>query len=137
MISWVTSTRGIDGELVRDLMTETVENRFPGASVVPNKLQWLSDNGPGYTARQTVFHGRLLGFDVRTTPSYSPESNGMAEAFVKTFKRDYVYVNDLSSAEHVRSQLTGWFTDYNENAPHKGLQMRSPREYLRETKPAA
>ena len=31
VISWVTSSRGIDGELVRDLMTETLENRFPGA----------------------------------------------------------------------------------------------------------
>jgi putative transposase len=27
-----------------------------------------------------------------TTPVRSPESNGMAEAFVKTFKRDYVSV---------------------------------------------
>jgi hypothetical protein len=26
------------------------------------------------------------------------ESNGMAESFVKTFKRDYVYVNDLPDA---------------------------------------
>jgi putative transposase len=53
----------------------------------------------------------------------------MAEAFVKTFKRDYAYVGDLSSAERVREQLPGWFNDYNENAPHKALGMMSPREY--------
>jgi hypothetical protein len=51
--------------------------------------------------------------------------------------QNYVYVNDLSSAEHVRSQLAGRFTDYNENTPHKELQMGSLREYLREAKPAA
>ena len=55
----------------------------------------------------------------------------MAEAFVKTFKRDYVYLNRLPSAAEVLAQLPGWFVDYNENHPHKGLGMRSPREYLR------
>ena len=33
-----------------------------------------------------------LGFRPVTTPAYSPESNGMAEAFVNTIKRDYVQV---------------------------------------------
>jgi putative transposase len=28
----------------------------------------------------------------------SPESNGMAEAFVKTFKRDYIRINPLPDA---------------------------------------
>ncbi len=53
----------------------------------------------------------------------------MAEAFVKTFKRDYVYVNELWSAAAVLEQLPAWFQDYNEFAPHKGLKMKSPREF--------
>jgi len=132
VITWVTSTRGIDGELVRDLMTETVELRFGKVDRVPHPVQWLSDNGPGYTAYETVRYGRSLGLDVRTTPPYSPESNGIAEAFIKTFKRDYVWLGDLSSAERVREQLVKWFEDYNENAPHKALKMKSPRQYRRE-----
>jgi putative transposase len=66
------------------------------------------------------------------TPSYSPESNGVSEAFVKTFKRDYIYVNELLSADHVLNKLETWFEDYNENAPHKGLNMKSPREFIRQ-----
>lgn len=58
IISWVTSTRGIDGSLVRDLMTDSLEKRFPGARKCPQTVQWLSDNGPGYTARQTVFYSK-------------------------------------------------------------------------------
>lgn len=76
-----------------------------GARTAADLMQWLSDNGPGYTARQTVFHGRAFGLEICTTPSYSPQSNGMAEAFVKTFKLDYVCVNDLTSAAVVRAQL--------------------------------
>jgi transposase InsO family protein len=131
-ITWAASSRGIDGELVRDLMTETIEQRFGKIDKLPHPVQWLSDNGPCYTARETVAYGRLRGLDVRTTPSYSPESNGMAEAFVKTFKRDYAWLADLSSAEKVLEQLPGWFSDYNENAPHKALKMKAPRQYRRD-----
>jgi transposase InsO family protein len=131
VIAWAASTRGIDGGLIRDLMAMSVEKRFPDLRALPQTVQWLSDNGSGYTANKTVAFGRSLGFDVVTTPAYSPQSNGMAEAFVKRFKYDYVYHKDLSSAEQILEQLDGWFEDYNEHHPHKGLGMKSPREYLR------
>lgn len=35
------------------------------------------------------------------TPVRSPQSNRMAEAFVKTFKRDYVSVNSIADAKTV------------------------------------
>lgn len=53
----------------------------------------------------------------------------MAEAFVKTFKRYYVYVNELPSAAHVLAQLPAWFDDYNRRHPHRGLKMKSPHEF--------
>ena len=61
----------------------------------------------------------------------SPESNGLCEAFVKTFKRDYLRVNPLPDAQTALDQLAGWFEDYNENHPHSGLRMRSPRAFRR------
>ena len=64
-----------------------------------------------------------------TTPAYSPESNGMAEAFVNTIKRDYVPGADLSDAETVLRQLPGWIDDYNRLAPHSSLGMLSPMEF--------
>lgn len=131
ILSWMASNTGIDGQMIRDLMIDCVEARFGSISHLPHKLQWLSDNGPAYVARSTIHFGRSLGFEICTTAPYSPESNGMAEAFVKTFKRDYVYIADLRSAQHVLEQLPGWFEDYNNNAPHKGLKMLSPREYYR------
>lgn len=127
---YIASSKGIDGEMIRDLMTETVLYRFGEVDKTPHKVQWLSDNGSCYTAKKTVKFGRSLGLEICTTPAYSPESNGMAEAFVKTFKRDYVWLGDLSSAYAVMKQLPAWFEDYNQNAPHKGLQMMSPRQYI-------
>lgn len=53
----------------------------------------------------------------------------MAEAFVKTIKRDYVYLADLWDAETVLALLPTWFDDYNEHHAHKGLKMLSPRQF--------
>jgi transposase InsO family protein len=72
---------------------------------------------------------RILGLVVFTTPFYSPEPKGMAEAFIKTFKRHYVRINQLNDARTVMVQLPKWFEGYNTSYPDKGLKMRLPREY--------
>ena len=129
IMSYVATTGGISGDMIRDLMAESIESRFGSRSRLPHRIQWLSDNGPAYIARETKSFAQMVGLEVCTTPFYSPQSNGMAESFVKTFKRDYVHINNLTDAATVMNQLPGWFTDYNENHPHKGLKMLSPREY--------
>jgi len=45
----------------------------------------------------------------------------MAEALVKTIKRDYLSMNDVPTATDVMSKVSGWFEDYNERVPYKGL----------------
>lgn len=54
----------------------------------------------------------------------------MAEAFVKTFKRDYVAVNPIPNAETVIAQLPLWFEHYNTLHSHKALGYQSPREFI-------
>ena len=56
----------------------------------------------------------------------------MAEAFVKTFKRDYARVSPKPDAASVLRQLDSWFEHYNSVHPHKALGYRSPREFRRE-----
>lgn len=131
VMSWVASTGGISGEMIRDLMAEAVEQRF-GTDKAPHKIEWLSDNGSIYRAAKTREFAKSIGLEPCTTPAYSPESNGMAESFVKSFKRDYARVHDIETAEEVLNQLQLWFEDYNENHPHRGLKMRSPREFRRQ-----
>jgi putative transposase len=79
-----------------------------------------------------VLYAHELGLVPMTTPSYSPQSNGLAEAFVKTFKRDHVDGAALRDAETVLAQLSGWIQDYNAWARHSALGMRRPAEYRAE-----
>jgi transposase InsO family protein len=95
------------------------------------------DNGSPYTAKETRTFAGQLNLKPCFTPVRSPESNGLAEAFVKTFKRDYVRVNPLPNAETVLRLLDRWFEDYNTNHPHSRLGMRSPGEFIRANSPTA
>src|SRR5215468_10257485 len=95
----------------------------------PHAIQWLSDNGPPYTATATVLYAHELGLVPIPTPAYRPQSNGLAEAFVHTFKREYIDGADLRDAETVLAQIVGWFEDYNTQAPHSALGMRPPTEH--------
>lgn len=129
-LSFVASTNAITGENIRDLMLDSVHQRFgEDARHVPVAIQWLSDNGGCYAATETISFAEALGLVSCFTPPYSPQSNGMAESFVKGFKRDYVYVNELHDAASVMAKLVEWFHDYNHIRPHKALKMMSPVEY--------
>lgn len=131
IMSYVATTGGITSELVQDLMIDAVENRFGSIENLSGPIEWLSDNGSPYTAIDTRITAQALGLVACTTHYRSPESNGMAEAFVKTFKRDYVRVHDLPDPVTVMEYLPKWFEDYNEYHPHKALKMRSPRQFRR------
>lgn len=128
--AYVASPRPLTGADIRTLMDRTLWARFGEATLTaPHAIQWLSDNGPQYTATASVLYAHELGLVPITTPAYSPQSNGLAEAFVKTFKRDYNEGAELRDAETVLAQLGTWLEDYNTRAPHSALGMRSPGEY--------
>ncbi len=131
-ISWVATTGGIESSDIRDLMIESIERRFGLVDKLPKPIEWLSDNGSPYTAGDTRTLARYIGLVPCTTPIQSPQSNGMAEAFVKTFKRDYARVSPKPDAASVLRQLDSWFEHYNSVHPHKALGYRSPREFRKQ-----
>jgi transposase InsO family protein len=135
ILAWTASPRGIGGIAVRDLMLLAVERRFRVLRA-PQPVEWLADNGSCFTAYETVAFAFAIGLVPCFTPVRSPESNGIAEAFVKTFKRDYVRLNPRPDAATVMAALDSWFEDYNEMHPHRALGMRSPRQFIRACQPA-
>jgi len=128
VISFVAQKTPITAKDIQGLMLTCVETRFQSTQA-PRRIQWLSDRGSIYRCRQTILVAHQMNLQSCFTSANSPESNGMAEALVKTIKRDYVYVSDCKDADTVLALLPQWFKDYNENAPHSALGMLSPKQY--------
>ena len=126
--------KGLPGEPVREMLIEAVEKRFGTVESIPanHTLEFLSDNGGAYIATQTRQMARALGLKPINTPVCSPQSNGMAESFVNTFRRDYLSRMNLSDARTVMQQLPAAFDHFNAFHPHSSLKMKSPQEFRRD-----
>ena len=88
-LHWAVTTGGFNSETVQDVMLGAVERRF-GNDLPSSPVEWLTDNGSCYRANETRQFARMLGLEPKNTAVRSPESNGIAESFVKTIKRDYI-----------------------------------------------
>ncbi|HBW8058018.1 IS3 family transposase [Klebsiella variicola] len=130
-IDWAASTGGYDSSTVQDVMLRSVEKRF-GDRLPDTPVQWLTDNGSAYTAHETRRFARELNLEPCTTAVSSPQSNGMAERFVKTMKEDYIAFMPKPDVRTALQNLAAAFTHYNENHPHSALGYHSPREYRRQ-----
>jgi putative transposase len=130
VVGHVAVPRALNGSDAQLLLDRSIWGRFGEVTLkTPIEIEWLTDNDGIFTSLESTVYAEDLGFKPITTPAYSPESNGMAEAFVNTLKRDYVQGADLSDADTVIRQLPGWLEDYNEIAPHSALEYLSPREW--------
>ncbi|WP_170939321.1 IS3 family transposase [Escherichia coli] len=130
-LHWAVTTGGFNSETVQDVMLGAVERRF-GNELPASPVEWLTDNGSCYRANETRQFARMLGLEPKSTAVRSPESNGIAESFVKTIKRDYISVMPKLDGLTAAKNLAEAFEHYNEWHPHSALGYRSPREYLRQ-----
>ncbi|EIN4533011.1 IS3 family transposase [Escherichia coli] len=130
-LHWGVTTGGFDSETVQDVMLGAVERRF-GNELPASPVEWLTDNGSCYRANETRQFARMLGLEPKNTAVRSPESNGIAESFVKTIKRDYISIMPKPDGLTAAKNLAEAFEHYNEWHPHSALGYRSPREYLRQ-----
>jgi putative transposase len=83
----------------------------------------------GHSATASVLYAHELRLVPITTPAYSPQSDGLTEAFVKTFKRDYVDGAKLRTPKPCPHSSAFGSRTTTRAPPHSALGMRSPAEY--------
>ncbi len=115
-LHWAVTTGGFNSEIVQDVMLGAVERRF-GSELPASPVEWLTDNGSCYRANETRQFARMLGLEPKNTAMRSPESNGIAESFVKTIKRDYISMMPKPDGLTAAKNLAEAFEHYNEWHP--------------------
>ena len=105
---------------IQNLMLTAGESCFGKRVIFPiQEIQFLTNRrAVVYCSRQTIKFERYLAVRSCWTAPYSPQSNGMAEAFIRTIKKNYVYTSDCSSVENVCKTLKQWTFDYNNAASY-------------------
>ena len=86
----------------------------------------LSDNGNGYRSFAWRDACAELGIERRYTRPRRPQTNGKAEALVKTLLREWAYRFAYPSSAHRARALPGYLRWYNQHRPHSSLKGQPP-----------
>ncbi len=95
----------------------------------PTGLMFHSDQGAQYTSY--VFREHLKNLNVRTsfsTPG-NPYDNSVCESFFHTLKKEAVYHYLYDTPEDLQVVLEEYIHFYNEERPHRKLNMKTPAQF--------
>ena len=101
-------------------------------TLLPPELQFLiSDRGVHFRAKVFDMLAQSVGFQHVFTARHRPQSNGIAERFVRTLK-EWLADKSWNSEEELLLLLAEFQEEYNER-PHQGIGIPglSPNEYAR------
>jgi transposase InsO family protein len=86
----------------------------------------LTDNGNGYRSHAWAAACAELGIARRYTRPRRPQTNGKAEALVKTLQREWAYRFAYPTSTHRAKALPGYLRWYNRHRPHSSLGRKPP-----------
>lgn len=90
----------------------------------------MTDNGSCYVSKRFARALAQLGVrHVRTQP-YRPQTNGKAERFIQTAKREWAYARAYRSSTARTSMLPGFLDRYNRRRRHRGIGNITPLSRL-------
>jgi transposase InsO family protein len=91
----------------------------------------LTDNGRAYTAsRAYAATLEALGIRHKRTRPYRPQTNGKAEAFIKTMLREWAYAKHYRSNHERLAALPRWVDFYNHERTHTEIGSVAPMTAL-------
>ena len=93
----------------------------------------MTDNAKAYTvsrAWREAVEDLGIGRHLTTRP-YRPQTNGKAERFIQTLKREWAYGKTYRSSAARAKALPRWTDEYNRRRPHGSLGDQPPETRLR------
>lgn len=123
VIGWAIS-KHIDEALTLNALRMAIRRRKPPRQVIHH-----SDRGVQYVSRRYVKLLKRLGFYVSNSSTGNPYDNAFAESFMKTLKRQEVYLANYETLIDVAENLPRFIEEiYNTKRVHSSLDYLTPNE---------
>jgi putative transposase len=124
VIGWGISKR-IDAKLAVSALQMAIERRKPVAGTTHH-----SDRGVQYLSDEYTRVLKAHGFEISCSARGNPYDNAFVESFMKTLKRDEVYLKKYQTYLDVIENVPRFIEDvYNSKRLHSGLDYCPPEEY--------
>ena len=123
VVGWQLATH-LRTELVLDALEMANGLRRPGSGLIAH-----SDRGSQYTSLAYTDRLDELGLAPSVGSRGDAYDNALAEAWVATFKSEFVDGSRFSSFEHAEHEVLHWIGFYNEERLHEELGDLPPAEY--------
>ena len=124
VIGWAISKK-IDQNLTFDALQIALSNRNPQPGLIHH-----SDKGSEYANEKYVAELKRYGILVSMSRSGNPYDNAFAESFMKTLKRDEVYLWEYESFIDVAERVPHFIEQvYNKRRVHSGIGYLSPVQF--------
>lgn len=101
---------------------------FRGQDVVVERV--MTDNGGCYRSHRFRRALEAIGARHIFTRPYRPQTNGKAERFIQTAKRNWAYARAYRSSAIRTLALEGFLNRYNRRRPHRALGNQTPLSRL-------
>lgn len=130
-VTWIRfAKRKSDGPQL--LIDFTMEQKTQHNAII---MEWLTDNGGEYVNTKLLEFWKSEGTVHRTTPPYSPESNGIAERFNRTMGEALRAMLIPLNMKQLWAEACLHFVYTKNRSPHRALNGRTPHEAFYGTKP--
>ena len=86
----------------------------------------MTDNGSCYRSHLFRRTPKALGARPVFTRPYRSETNGKAERFIQTAKREWAYARSYRTSSARTMMLAGFLSRYNSRRPHRALGNQTP-----------
>jgi len=107
---------------------QRMQTAFASVGITVERL--LTDNGGNYRSKVFKAQADQLGIQLRKTRPYRPQTNGKAEAFIKTIQREWAFRREYSSNQERLDELPRFVHQYNHHRPHTGIGTLPPSSRL-------
>jgi putative transposase len=111
--------------------------RFGCTRGAPVGMSIRHDNGLVFGSRLFRAVVRDYGLKQEFITPYTPEQNGLAERFIRSFKEECVWQHRFDSIDQARSVIAKWIDWYNTGRPHQALNYKTPQSVYENARKAA